>query len=92
MLFHSHSSKFVMGLHVLKNDVVQIKEDHCLFLPYVTFLHLFAWSITLTCVKPLQKNILSPVCLYQMQTIGISLSRQTDILSLPIKGEHVKGN
>lgn len=29
MLFHGHFSKFVMGLHVLKNDVVQIKEDGC---------------------------------------------------------------
>jgi hypothetical protein len=41
MLFHSNFSKFMMGLHILKNDTLQIKGDSCLFLPCIPFLHIF---------------------------------------------------
>lgn len=91
MLFHSHFSKFMMGLHVLKNDTLQIKEDSCLFFLTFLFFIFLACSAILICIKLLQKSTLSHVCLCQMQTIKTVLGRQPEILSLPIKPEKCEG-
>lgn len=45
---------------------------------YTTFLHLFAWGVTLIYIKLFQKNALSSFYLSQMQTIRTSLGMQPD--------------